>query len=405
MAHIYDTKNKRLMIDTTTALELVLLHGSVNTNVLEVDLKDGLDYVLAQDVISEIDMPPFRQSAMDGYALHMGDDATYTLVGEVKAGDNNNPTLQKGKAVRIFTGAPVPITANTVVMQEKVTVEGTKITIEEPLKENTNIRPQGEQIKLGGVAINKGTTIKGVHIGFLASLGVTKITVCKKPSIAIIVTGNELKSAGTKLSYGEIYESNGAMLTAVLNELGYQNTSVITIKDDYGKTKKVLNDTIGKHDLVIVTGGVSVGDYDFVGKAFDEIGVEQVFYKVKQKPGKPLYFGKKEGASIFGLPGNPAAALSCFYIYVYPLLKKYEGAEHTSLPSISLPLLSDYSVKGTQAQFLKARIEAAGVTILGGQGSAMVRAFGDANALVCLPVNSTEIKKGQIVKTILLPFK
>lgn len=393
------------MIDTTTALELILLHGSMSTKVFEIDLKDGLDYVLAKDVISEMDMPPFRQSAMDGYALHISDAVAYTIVGEVQAGDNVNLTLHRGDAVRIFTGAPVPSSANTVVMQEKVTVNSVGIVIEEPLKANTNIRPKGEQIKVGAVALAKGTTIKGVHIGFLASLGVTKITVCEKPSIAIVVTGNELVSPGTKLSFGKIYESNGAMLTAVLKELGYKNTSVITIKDDYDNTKNVLNDVLGKHDVVIVTGGVSVGDYDFVGKAFNAIGVEEIFYKVKQKPGKPLFFGKKAGTSIFGLPGNPAAALSCFYIYVYPLLKKYEGAEHLNLPSIYLPLLSDYIVKGSQAQFLKARMEGAGVTILGGQSSAMVRAFGDANALVCLPINSKEIKKGQNVKTIILPTK
>ncbi|CAZ97352.1 MULTISPECIES: molybdopterin molybdotransferase MoeA [Zobellia] len=393
------------MIDTTTALELVLRHGTLNTEFFEVDLKDALDYVVAKDVASRIDMPPFRQSAMDGYALHLYDDFTYTVVGEVQAGDNNDPTLRKGEAVRIFTGAPVPTSANTVVMQERVTVDGNKIIIEESPKVNMNIRPKAEQIKAGGVAINKGTTIKGVHIGFLASLGLTKITVSKKPSVAIVVTGNELVAPGMPLSYGEIYESNGAMLTAVLNELGYKNTSVVTIRDDYDTTKNVLRDTLGKHDVVIVTGGVSVGDYDFVGKAFNAIGVHEIFYKVRQKPGKPLFFGKKEGTSIFGLPGNPAAALSCFYIYVYPLLKKYEGADHMNLPIISLPLLSDYTVKGTQAQFLKARIEGAGVTILGGQSSAMVRAFGDANALVCLPVNSMEIRKGQNVKTLLLPTK
>ncbi len=393
------------MVDTTTALELVLRHGSLNTEFFEVDLKDALDYVVAKDVTSKIDMPPFRQSAMDGYALHLYDDFTYTVVGEVQAGDNNDPILRKGEAVRIFTGAPVPTSANTVVMQERVNVVGNKIIIEEPPKVNTNIRPKAEQIKVGGIAINKGTTIKGVHIGFLASLGVTKIIVSKKPSVAIVVTGNELVALGMHLSYGEIYESNGAMLTAVLNELGYKNTSVVTIKDDYDTTKNVLKDTLGKHDVVIVTGGVSVGDYDFVGKAFNAIGVQEIFYKVKQKPGKPLFFGKKEGASVFGLPGNPAAALSCFYIYVYPLLKKYEGAEHMSLPAIFLPLLSAYTAKGTQAQFLKARIEGAGVTILGGQSSAMVRAFGDANALVCLPENSTELNKGQNVKTLLLPTK
>ncbi|MDO6820907.1 gephyrin-like molybdotransferase Glp [Zobellia sp. 1_MG-2023] len=393
------------MIDTTTALELVLRHGAYNTEFFEVDLKDALDYVVAKDVVSRIDMPPFRQSAMDGYALHVYDDFTYTVVGEVQAGDKNDPTLRKGEAVRIFTGAPVPTSANTVVMQERVTVEGNKIIIEEPPKVNLNIRPKAEQIRAGGIALNKGTTIKGVHIGFLASLGLTEITVFKKPSVAIVVTGNELVAPGTRLSYGEIYESNGAMLTAVLKELGYKNTSAITIRDDYDTTKNVLSDTLGKHDVVIVTGGVSVGDYDFVGKAFNAIGVQEIFYKVRQKPGKPLFFGKKEGTSIFGLPGNPAAALSCFYIYVYPLLKKYEGAKHMNLPTIFLPLLSDYTVRGTQAQFLKARIEGAGVRILGGQSSAMVQAFGDANALVCLPVNSMEIKRGQNVKTLLLPTK
>ncbi|SIS46521.1 molybdopterin molybdochelatase [Zobellia uliginosa] len=393
------------MIDTTTALELVLKHGTLNTDFFEVDLKDALDYVVAKDVVSRIDMPPFRQSAMDGYALHVHDDFTYTVVGEVQAGDHNDPTLRKGEAVRIFTGAPVPTSANTVVMQERVTLDGNKIIVEGSPKVNMNIRPKAEQIKAGGIAIHKGTTIKGGHIGFLASLGLTKITVSKKPSVAIVVTGNELVAPGMPLSYGEIYESNGAMLRAVLNELGYKNTSVVTIRDDYDTTKNVLSDTLGKYDVVVVTGGVSVGDYDFVGKAFKAIGVQEIFYKVKQKPGKPLFFGKKEETSIFGLPGNPAAALSCFYIYVYPLLKKYEGAEHMNLPTISLPLLSDYTVKGTQAQFLKARIEGAGVRILGGQSSAMVQAFGDANALVCLPVNSMEIKKGQNVKTLLLPTK
>ncbi|CAM3354209.1 gephyrin-like molybdotransferase Glp [Zobellia roscoffensis] len=393
------------MIDTATALELVTIHGSTSTIEQEMELENALDYVLAKDVTSEIDMPPFRQSAMDGYALHLNDGVTYSLVEEIKAGDDTNPTLQKGQAARIFTGAPVPNTANAVVMQEKVRVNGEEIILKEPVDQGANIRPQGEQIRAGAIAITKGTTLKGTHIGFLASLGVTKVSVCTKPSISIVVTGNELVDSGEKLAYGQIYQSNGYMLTAVLKELGYANTSVVTIKDNFQHTKTVLKSSLASHDIVLVTGGISVGDYDFVGKAFAEIGVKEIFYKVKQKPGKPLYYGKKGDTSIFGLPGNPAAALSCFYVYVYPLLKKWEGAEQVSLPRISLPLLADYTVKGTRAQFLKARIQGAGVTILGGQSSAMVKAFGDANALVYLPQNSAEIKKGQMVEAILLPFK
>lgn len=393
------------MIDVKTAQELVLLHSSTTAKTVEIDLNNALDYVLAKDVISEIDMPPFRQSAMDGYALNVWDDITYRVIGEVKAGDNNNFKLNAGEAVRIFTGAPVPDTVNTVIMQEKVAVDGNQITIDANVNRNINIRPKGEQIQVNDIALSKGTTIKGAHIGFLASLGVTTITVYKKPSIAVVVTGNELVTPGNVLSYGEIYESNGAMLTAVLKELGYLKNTMVAIKDDYDSTKRVLKETIEQHDVVIVTGGVSVGDYDFVEKALNEIKVEEIFYKVKQKPGKPLFFGKKGQTSVFGLPGNPAAALSCFYIYVYPLLKRSEGAINTQLQRILIPMVSDYTVKGDRAQFLKAKIGEDGVKILEGQSSAMVRAFGEANALVFIPENSTEIKKGQAVITILLPNK
>lgn len=393
------------MIDIANAQALVNKHSSLITKSSVITLNEALGFVLSEDVISTIDMPPFRQSAMDGYALNIGDGNSYQLVGEVKAGDDTNPSLNAGEAVRIFTGAPVPDTANTVVMQEKVTQDNGQIEIEGTIQNNINIRPKGEQIKVGDIALEKGTVIKGAHIGFLASLGITEISVYKKPSIAIVGTGNELVMPGKPLSFGEIYDSNGAMLSAVLSELGYENTSLVKVGDNYEDTKKALHKAIEKHNVVIVTGGVSVGDYDFVGKALRAIEVKEIFYKVKQKPGKPLFFGKKGNVSIFGLPGNPAAALSCFYIYVYPLLKKSEGAQTTHLQSIQMPLLSDYAVKGNRAQFLKARLQETDVEILGGQSSAMVRAFGEANALVFIPENSTQLPKGESVKTILLPNK
>ncbi|APQ16758.1 molybdopterin molybdotransferase MoeA [Maribacter hydrothermalis] len=393
------------MIDTATALELVLLHGSKQTEIIEISLKDALDHVLAEDVISRIDLPPFRQSAMDGYALSNTNSLTYSLIGEIQAGDSVNPNLKIGEAVRIFTGAPVPDTANVVVMQEKVVISGDTILVNGSLVSDMNIRTKGEQIKIGDIALNKGTIVKGVHIGFLASLGVVKVRVYKKPSIAIVVTGNELVRPGSVLSYGEIYESNGAMLTSVLEELGYNRTTVIAIKDDLNKTIKTLKDTINDYDIMIVTGGVSVGDYDFVGKALEVIGVQKIFHGVKQKPGKPLFFGKKERTSIFGLPGNPAAALTCFYIYVYPLLKKYEGAQQVNLTSVTLPLLNDYTVLGSRAQFLKARLQGSGVEVLTGQSSAMVKSIVEANVLVFLPEHSSNKKKGENVKTILLPNK
>ncbi len=391
------------MIDINTALALVEQHCSYLTQSSLVVLEEALGFVLSEDVISTIDMPPFRQSAMDGYALNLGNSKSYQLIGEVKAGDNTNVILKTGEAVRIFTGAPVPDTANTVVMQEKTTANGNRLSIDEEVKINENIRPKGEQIKVGDIALEKGTTIKGAHIGFLASLGVSSLRVNRKPSVAIVVTGNELVTPGNPLAFGEIYESNGVMLKSVLSELGYKKVLILSVEDDYENTKSILQKAINNHDVVIVTGGVSVGDYDFVGKALKTIEVEEIFYKVKQKPGKPLFFGKKEEKSIFGLPGNPAAALSCFYIYVYPLLKSCQRASITSLQRISMPLMSDYVVKGNRAQFLKARLKETGVEILDGQSSAMVRAFGIANALVFLPENKDQVKKGELVTTILLP--
>ncbi len=391
------------MIDTTTALEMVLSHGAVSKKIIEVDLMDALGFVLANDLNSPIDMPPFRQSAVDGYAVSSWQGDTYTLIGEIQAGAGKNLKLNPGEAVRIFTGAAVPDSATAVMMQEKVTANTKHIRLEMPVHPEMNIRPQGEQIKNGDEALASGTLIKGAHIGFLAGLGITKVCVNQKPSIAVVVTGNELVSPGIPLPYGKIYESNGIMLKAVLCELGYRNATVVRIVDDYEETKCVLQETISNYDVVVITGGVSVGDYDFVGKALLAIGVEQIFYKVKQKPGKPLFFGKKQDTSIFGLPGNPGAALTCFYIYVYPLLKTYEGANKVNLSSLSMPILFDYAASDNRAQFLKARIKDTDVEILDGQSSAMVRAFGEANALVFLPEESAELKKGTPVKTILLP--
>ena len=171
------------------------------------------------------------------------------------------------------------------------------------------------------MALQKGSKLTPASIGFLASIGITQVNVFKKPSIAIIATGNELVPGGTPLGYGQIYESNSLMLKAALQNLNFDNVTTHKVDDHYNDTLELLSDLIDSHDLILVSGGISVGDYDFVGKALDELKVKQLFYKVNQKPGKPLYFGKKDHKVIFALPGNPAAALSCFYLYVHSALQ------------------------------------------------------------------------------------
>ncbi|WP_298342942.1 molybdopterin molybdotransferase MoeA [uncultured Algibacter sp.] len=360
-------------------------------------------YLLFSDVHSPINMPPFRQSAMDGYALNLHEDLSYTLIGEIKAGDGDTFVLKKGEAVRIFTGAPVPDTANAIMMQEKVIVNNNKITIAHQIKLALNIRPLGEQVKSGDIALKKGTKLTPAAIGYLISLGITEVSVFKKPNIAIVTTGNELVEAGKDLTYGKIYESNSKMLLSALYNLKYYDVTLYKVEDDYNKTVNTLNTAINANDLVMITGGISVGDYDFVGKALKELQVSELFYKVKQKPGKPLFYGKKEDTQIFALPGNPAAALSCFYVYVYIALQQLMNRNVTELPRVKAKTLNSFHKKGDRPQFLKGIYKDGQVEVLDGQNSSMLQTFALSNALVYVPEHVTKIEKGDFTEVIQLP--
>ena len=392
------------MITVKEALELV------QKNILTLEQKETKNVlnscgrVLFEDVYSPISMPPFRQSAMDGYALSLHNNLTYTVIDEVKAGDGHNPVLKTGEAVRIFTGSAVPDTANAVIMQEKVAVEGDKIRIENTVPINNNIRPLGEQVKKGSIALNKGLRLTPAAIGFLASLGITNVNVYKNPTIAIVVTGNELVKAGQPLGFGNIYESNSGMLLNALKSLGFNKVTTHTVEDNYTKTLTKLDKVITENDMVVITGGISVGDYDFVGKALQELAVNQIFYKVKQKPGKPLFFGKKENTIVFALPGNPAAALSCFYLYVNPSLQKMIGNVDYTLTKVKAKSTSKYIIKGDRAHFLKAIYNNQTVSILEGQSSAMQQTFALANALVFVQEHIDIININDTVEVILLPI-
>ncbi len=391
------------MISVQEALQLTNTYTKCTQKIINIPLSESLGNVLAKDIESPINMPPFRQSAMDGYALGSIEEKTFTLVGEVKAGDPKDPNLNKGEAIRIFTGAPVPSEAKAVIMQEKVQIVNEQIILEEFPLLNSNIRPKGEQIKKGTIALSKGTVITPAGIGYLATLGVTNVAIYQKPSIAIVATGNELVPPGQDLKYGQIYESNSVTLLGALTKSGFTNVECHKVEDEYTATVSILKKVIDEYDIVLISGGISVGDYDFVGKALTALNVEEVFYKVKQKPGKPLYFAKKESKTIFALPGNPASALSCFYVYVLPTLLKISGHSNCNLRRSTSISDSVYSKKGQRAEFLKARIENEKVTILDGQASSMLRSFALANAMVYLPEEVSEVKVGDSLQLINLP--
>ncbi|WP_299222171.1 gephyrin-like molybdotransferase Glp [uncultured Aquimarina sp.] len=390
------------MISVSTALSIIS-KISYSPTIKTVALKDANGLLLGEDIISHIHMPPFRQSAMDGYALLLHDKNSYQIIGEVKAGDADNYSLEPGQGVRIFTGARVPDNANTVVIQEKVNRSENTITIDSEIHPNQNIRAVGEQIKKGDTALTKGTKLTPAGIGFLAGLGVTNVKVNVPPRVAIITTGNELITPGEKLTKGKIYESNSIQLETVLQQLHIKQITNYIVQDEYESTKETIRQAIENNDLVLISGGISVGDYDFVKEALSELHTEELFYKIKQKPGKPLFFGTNNKTMIFALPGNPASSLTCFYIYVLPIIQKMMGITTIGLSRTTKLIAKDFVKKGDRAQFLKAKVSGETVEILEGQSSAMLYTYAIANALVYIPEHVGSIEKGNAAETILLP--
>jgi molybdopterin molybdotransferase len=369
---------------------------------VECSLVQARKHVLAEEIFSPINMPPFRQSAMDGYALCLFEGLEYEIIGEIKAGDSHLVELLPGQALKIFTGAAVPHSAQAVIQIEKVLEKDGRLHLQEPVKPETNVRPVGEQISVGELALEKGTLLNAAAIGFLTGLGFTTAKVFKKPNVGIVVTGNELTKPGEPLEYGKVYESNGIMLESALKEAYFENVSLYEVNDDFENTKNKLAEALSANDVVLVSGGISVGDYDFVARALKELEVEMLFYKVNQKPGKPLFAGKTKDKIVFALPGNPAAALTCFYVYVLPTLSILMGKAPNYNQSKSIAIAHDYSVRNTRSQFLKANIVDDEANVLSHQASSMLNSFAVSNGLVYVPDGTYELKKGDKVEVYLL---
>ncbi len=363
-------------------------------------LSDCLGYSLSENIIAPFDMPSFDNSAMDGYAL-CGISQEYIIIGEVAAGDKKEFKLKKGEAVRIFTGAKVPENTSAVMMQEKTNVQGNKLALDQMPKEAQNIRRKGEELTRGQLVFEKGSTITPAGIGLIGSLGIQKVEVYKKPIINLITTGNELIEPGKPRAEGQIYESNSYALASACEQFGFKCGNKKQIEDDFEAIKAGIKESLETTDILILSGGISVGDYDFVKQALEENGVEEQFYKVFQKPGKPLYFGRKKDKYVFALPGNPASSLSCFYLYVLPFLYKLSGSAKNGLQRYSFPISHDFENKGDRPSFLKAKIGNAKVDILDGQGSSMVLSMAHGNALAFIDAE-TSLKKGEKVECLLI---
>lgn len=366
----------------------------------EVPLLAAPEMIIASEIHAACDVPAFDNAAMDGYALKfIPGKNIYSVVSTIAAGDIPQLTLGDGEAVRIFTGAPLPINADTVVQQEVCSLTGTKVKINTPLfAKGSHVRKKGQQNHKGQLILEKGKKITVPMISFLASAGIKSVKVYFPPSVAIIVTGSEIVTDEQENNEFKIYDANGPGLLAALYKLNTTNAYLFHVPDNKPDIKKTINTALRNYDMIILSGGISVGDYDYVKEVLEDEGVVRLVYKIAQKPGKPFFAGKKKNKWIFALPGNPAAALTCFNQYVKPVILTMMGHPESHNDFRLMPLSSSYFKKPGLTFFLKAKTENNKVRILNGQDSFDLSAYTEANAYVELAPEKENYLPGDLVK-------
>jgi len=377
--------------------------------IVAVSLLNCVGKTLARPIKTKCASPPFNQSAMDGYAVCLSGKVApiffKVVQQEIKAGEEKLPKLKYGEAARIYTGAPVPKGADIVVPQEFVLVNETENTMTfqlEKFKIQDNIRLKGEQFKKHEIILKRGEKLSPANIALAATGGIEKIEVYAAPVVTIISSGNELCKPGVELNAGQVYDSNSYMLASLLQKLGIQISGILYLKDNEQRTLRAIEKAVKLSDVLLISGGISVGKYDLMKRCLDKLKTKTIFYKINQKPGKPLYFGKNKGTYVFGLPGNPAASLTCFYEYVKPFLEKISGNTEDSTIIRKEKLLNSYSKKKGMTYFMKGFINQHGVEILKDQESFKLTSFSKANCIVVGQEDVDQLHIGEMVECHLL---
>jgi molybdopterin molybdotransferase len=378
------------------------------------DAGEALGHVLAENLKTTEPSPRFDNTAMDGYAIRAADTSAASaanpvrlpIVQSVYAGDVAKRRLTAGQACRIMTGAPIPKGADAVAIKEEVKLEGEYVLLDHPVASGKHIRRRGEEIGPGAVVLRKGVTVDAGVVACIASLGRARVRVFRKPAVSVIATGDETVAPGRKLRPGQIYDSNSYMLSAALRQMGITPVRVRHVGDHPTALRNAVAAALRAADVVIVTGGISVGDRDYLREVLARERVKEVFWRVKQKPGKPLYFGTRGRKVVFGLPGNPASVFTCFYVYVYSALRKMAGHAEDGLPVRRLPLAKSVESDPVRWRFLKSK------TVHGSrptaqpllrQASHMISSLADTDRLIVVPPGIGKVAAGTIVTTWTLP--
>ena len=373
-----------------------------------VSLRDALGRVLSCDVRSGVDVPSHRNSAMDGYALAGGDlprtgAAALELVGTSWAGRPYAGRVGPGQCVRIMTGATVPDATDTVVMQEHVRVDDSRVRIEAGHRVGQNVRPVGEDIRQGEHALRAGTLLRPAHLGMLASVGVGQVSVRRRPRVAIFSTGDELRSIGDELALGQIYDSNRYTLHGMLTRLQLDVVDLGVVPDTPEHTLQAFQSAASQADAIVTSGGVSVGAADHVTETLERHGQVR-FWKVAMKPGKPIAFGRFGQAHFFGLPGNPVSAMVTFYQVVQPALHALMGAADAGPPILLRAVCATPLRKSPgRMEFQRGLLERqpSGTYLVrssGHQGAGVLRSMSEANCFIILPLEQGDVEPGTDVE-------
>ena len=410
---------QRALLQVDEALRMVMEHTPGPVGVEEVGLKEALGRVLAEEVVAPCDLPPFDNSAVDGYALVAEDTRGATeggpvaleVAGEMRAGDPPDKVgVTKGKAVKISTGAPIPKGANAVVKVEE-TAEGRegKVEVLAEVEVGENIRRRGEDVRAGEVALQRGRRIRPFEVGMLAALGIGAVKVYRRPRVALITTGDEIlpwERAPSELPPGKIRDSVGPMLKAAILRHGAEPVDLGKAGDELASLEAKVGEAqrLGL-DVLLICGGVSVGEHDLVKEALLDLGFKEVFHGVGMKPGKPLLFGLMEEKLVFGLPGNPVSSMIAFEVFVKPSLSKLMGEEFHPL-EVTAILADDLEGTPGRTHFVRVRLRRGGDGALRAEpvrkrGSGMISSLTQADGIVAIPPG-TSLKAGQEVVVRLL---
>ena len=362
-----------------------------------VALEDALGRMVAADVVAPIDVPGHANSAMDGYAVRSADipadgEATLPVTQRIAAGEVGSP-LAAGEAARIFTGAPIPEGADAIAIQEDCRLDGVSVVVPGPLAPGTFVRPRGNDIRSGGVVLAAGTRVRPQEMGVVASVGIDRIEVRRRPRVAIVSSGDELRRPGETLGPGQIYNSNRYTLLGLLQGLGCDVVDLGVVADTLAATSDALLEGAARADVLITTGGVSVGEEDHVRRALEAIG-ELEMWKVAVKPGKPIVYGRIGACDLLGLPGNPVSALVTFCLFVRPFVLRRLGAAEVFPAPVLVTARFEWPRPGGRRELARARLVAAedgetGAEIYTRQGSDVLSGAAWATGLVEIPEGTT----------------